>query len=191
MALAVSKIELPALAPTGDVYFNLMESIVSQQLSVKAADTIFKRFLALFPDQKPHAEWLLKVPAEQLRAVGLSGQKAGYLQNVALFSQENDLEQRDWSAMTDDEIIEMLTKIKGVGRWTVEMVLMFTLGREDVLPLDDLGIQQGFQKLYGLDEKGRDLKRKMVEIAEAWRPFRSVGCRFLWRWKDQFRDVEL
>jgi DNA-3-methyladenine glycosylase II len=167
-----------------NVYQKLLESIVSQQLSVKVADVIFGRFVALFPDQNPKSELLLATDTETLRGVGLSYQKAGYLKNVAQFSLENDLETRDWAAMTDEEIVQFLIQIKGVGRWTVEMLLMFTLGRPDILPVDDLGIQQGFQKLYALEETGKDLKKRMVEIAEAWRPHRTVGSRLLWRWKD-------
>ncbi len=159
-------------------------SIVSQQLSTKVADVIFDRFINLFPDGHPDPKALLGLDDQVLRSVGLSFQKAGYLKNVAQFSLENDLVGHDWSAMTDEEIIQFLTRIKGVGRWTVEMILMFTIGRPDVLPVDDLGIQQGFQKLYGLSETGRDLKKRMVELAEPWRPHRTVGCRLLWRWKD-------
>lgn len=181
---ALDAVEIPDFSPKGNIFFSLLESIVSQQLSVKASDTIFKRFLALFPDEKPHADLLLKLETEQLRGVGLSYQKAGYLKNVAQFSLENDLETRDWSAMSDVEIISFLTKIKGVGQWTVEMLLMFTLGRPDILPVDDLGIQQGIAKVCGLSETGRDLKKRMVEEAEIWRPWRTVACRYLWRWKD-------
>ena len=84
----------------------------------------------------------------------------------------------------DDEIIQFLSQIKGVGKWTVQMLLMFTLGRPDVLPLDDLGIQQGMVKIFGLQETGKDLKNKMVECAEPWRPWRTIACRYVWRWKD-------
>lgn len=178
------KITLHPFQHGQSVYFKLLDSIVSQQLSVKVADVIFARFLKLFPGEVPDPNFLLSIDNQQLREVGLSFQKAGYLKNVAQFSLENDLENRDWAAMTDEEIIVFLTKIKGVGRWTVEMLLMFTIGREDVLPVDDLGIQQGFQKLYSLDETGKDLKKKMAELAEPWRPHRTVGCRLLWRWKD-------
>ena len=178
------KVVLPPFKTGQNVYFSLLESIVSQQLSVKVADVIFARFLALFPDGHPDPKTLLNIDNQLLRSAGLSFQKSGYLKNVAQFSLENDLENQDWPSFSDEEIILFLTKIKGVGRWTVEMLLMFTIGREDVLPLDDLGIQQGFQKLYGLTEKGKELKQKMVELAEPWRPYRTIGCRLLWRWKD-------
>ncbi|MEI6407814.1 MAG: DNA-3-methyladenine glycosylase 2 family protein [Bacteroidota bacterium] len=180
----IQNIEVPDFTPSRKIYFNLLESIVSQQLSVKASDTIFNRFLDLFPDRYPHPEHLLVLEIDQLRAVGLSNQKARYMQNVAAFSKEYDLETHDWDAMSDEEIITFLTQIKGVGKWTVEMLLMFTLGRTDILPVDDLGIQQGIQRLYGLEETGKDLKKRMFEIAEPWRPYRTYACRYLWRFKD-------
>jgi DNA-3-methyladenine glycosylase II len=128
---------------------------------------------------------LVQLSPEQLRAVGLSGQKAGYLQNVAQFALENDLETKDWSGMSEADIIAFLTQIKGVGKWTVEMLLMFSLGRTDILPVDDLGIQQGIKRLYALEETGKELKKRMIEIAEPWRPYRTYACRYLWRFKDQ------
>jgi DNA-3-methyladenine glycosylase II len=180
----IQKIEVPDFTPSRKIYFDLLESIVSQQLSVKAATTIFNRFLDLFPDKYPHPEHLLVLEIEQLRAVGLSNQKARYMQNVADFSKAYNLETHDWDAMSDEEIIAFLSQIKGVGKWTVEMLLMFTLGRTDILPVDDLGIQQGIQRLYGLEETGKDLKKRMLEIAEPWRPYRTFACRYLWRFKD-------
>ncbi len=174
----------PVFSQQEDVYFNLLQSIVSQQLSTKVADVIFNRFCALFSDQYPHPEQLLGMSTEQLRSIGLSNQKAGYLQNVALHFSENHLHQQDWSTYSDDSIIQSLTAIKGVGPWTVQMILMFTLNRPDVFPVDDLGIQQAMQRLYNLSETGKSLKVKMLELSEPWRPYRTVACRFLWRWKD-------
>jgi DNA-3-methyladenine glycosylase II len=98
---------------------------------------------------------------------------------------ENDLETKDWSGMSEADIIAFLTQIKGVGKWTVEMLLMFSLGRTDILPVDDLGIQQGIKRLYALEETGKELKKRMIEIAEPWRPYRTYACRYLWRFKDQ------
>jgi DNA-3-methyladenine glycosylase II len=177
-------IDVPDFTPSQKVYYDLLDSIVSQQLSVKVANVIFNRFLTLFPDHYPHPEMLVSLEIERLRSVGLSGQKAGYLQNVARFSLMHDLEKKDWHLMTDEEIIQFLTQIKGVGKWTVQMLLMFTLGRPDVFPMDDLGIQQGMAKIFGLQETGKDLKNKMLELSEPWRPWRTVACRYVWRWKD-------
>lgn len=167
-----------------DVYFDLLESIVSQQLSVKAAATIHGRFVGLFEDGLPHPEKLLALDVPTLRAVGLSNQKAGYMLNVANFFVTEKLHGVDWSTMTDEEIIKRLTAIKGVGRWTVEMILMFTLNRPDILPVDDLGIQNAIKRLYELEETGKALRIRMVEIAEPWRPYRTHACRYLWKWKD-------
>lgn len=167
-----------------DVYSDLLESIVSQQLSVKAAATIHGRFVGLFENGIPHPEKLLALDIPTLRAVGLSNQKAGYMLNVAEFFAKEKLHGIDWSMLTDEEIIKKLTQIKGVGRWTVEMILMFTLGRPDVLPVDDLGIQHAIKRLYELEETGKALRTRMVEIAEPWRPYRTHACRYLWKWKD-------
>ena len=182
----LAQIEMPDFTPSGRIYYDLLESIVSQQLSVKVADVIFKRFISLFPDNYPHPDLVIAIEFEKLRGVGLSGQKAGYLRNVAKFALENDLEKTDWASMSDDEIISFLTQIKGVGKWTVQMLLMFTLARPDIFPVDDLGIQQGMQRLFKIEEQNpRLLKIRMTELAEPWRPWRTVACRYLWRWKDR------
>lgn len=180
----LESIEIPDFVPSQRIYFDLLESIVSQQLSVKVSNVIFQRFLSLFPDHYPHPELLLSLETDRLRSVGLSAQKAGYLQNVAQFAISNDLENKDWHNMSDDDIIQFLSQIKGVGKWTVQMLLMFSIGRPDVFPVDDLGIQQGMVRIFGLQETGKELKNKMIELAEPWRPWRTVACRFVWRWKD-------
>jgi DNA-3-methyladenine glycosylase II len=180
----LDRIILPKRNPSNDVYAGLIESIVSQQLSVKAASTIHNRFLNLFPDKYPHAKGLLLLHDHELRSVGLSGQKAKYVKNVAVFFLERDLFFKDWSRLSDEEIIALLTEIKGVGQWTVEMIMMFVLSREDVLPVQDLGIQQGIRQLYGITEEKKELFAKMQEIAEPWRPYRSIACLYLWAIKD-------
>lgn len=168
----------------GDIYCDLIRAVVYQQLSGKAAATIHGRFLDLFPDGYPQTDRLLGCSLEDLRAVGLSRQKATYLQNIAAFFNEHRLHGEDWSRHDDEQLIELLSRIKGVGRWTVEMILMFSLSRPDVLPLDDLGIQQAMQGLYGLEGKGKALRQQMIATAEPWRPYRTYACRYLWRWKD-------
>lgn len=167
-----------------DIYIALLESIVSQQLSVKAADTIYNRLLDIFPDRYPQPEHLKNIEIPQLRSVGLSNQKSTYIQNVAHFFLEHDNAKTDWSSKTDQEIIDQLTTIKGVGVWTVQMILMFSLNRPDVFPVDDLGIQQGMIRLFDLDKNDKKLKNKMAELAENWRPYRTIAARYLWRWKD-------
>ncbi len=166
------------------VYSDLLGSIISQQLSTKVAAVIERRFLALFPDEMPHPQLLIEKEIGTLRSAGLSMQKATYLQNVAAFFQQKNLLENDWNNMDNDEIIRFLTQIKGVGKWTVEMILMFSLSRPDVLPLDDLGIRQGIANLYGITETGKPMLQRMNEIATAWQPYRSYACLYLWRHKD-------
>lgn len=181
---AIDSIVLPKRNPSSDVYAGLIKSIVSQQLSVKAADTIHTRFLALFEDNYPQASLLVGFEDIELRSVGLSSQKSKYVKNVAIFFQENDLFDKDWSEETDEQIISLLTKIKGVGKWTVEMILMFVLSREDVFPVLDLGIQQGIKQLYGIEGEKKELFAKMEAVAKSWKPYRSIACLYLWAVKD-------
>ncbi len=168
----------------GDVYSDLLGSIISQQISVKAAATIQERFLGLFADGYPHADQLLAFDETELRTAGLSRQKAGYMHNIARFFQEENLLDYDWAPHSDEEIVRWLTQIKGVGRWTVEMILMFTLQRPDVFPLDDLGIRNAMIKIYEIEATGKALKQHLLDTAEPWRPYRTYACRYLWRWKD-------
>ena len=158
------------------VYLDLLGSIISQQLSTKVAAVIERRFLSLFPDGQPHPELLLAKDIETLRTAGLSRQKAAYLQYVADFFQRENLLDKDWNSMENDEILRYLTQIKGVGKWTVEMILMFSLSRPDVLPLDDLGIRMAIAGLYNISETGRQMHRKMTETAAHWQPYRSYAC---------------
>jgi DNA-3-methyladenine glycosylase II len=167
-----------------DIYYSLLRSIVFQQLSGKAAATIHGRFIDLFTEGYPYPVEVLAMDLPALRSAGLSRQKATYIQNVAEFFQRENLLGKDLADLENEAVIEYLTQIKGVGRWTVEMLLMFTLNRPDVLPLDDLGIQQAIQLLYGFTEKGRALKQRMLDISEPWRPYRTYASLYLWRWKD-------
>ncbi|MFL5752089.1 MAG: DNA-3-methyladenine glycosylase family protein [Bacteroidia bacterium] len=167
-----------------DLYLALQKSIVSQQLSVKAAATIWGRFESLFPENYPHPELVLKMDVEKMRAAGLSYQKAGYIQNIARFSKEETLDYHKLKKLNDEELITYLTRIKGVGRWTTEMVLMFTLGRENVLPVDDLGIQTAMIRLYNIKADKKQLKAKMFRHAQKWEPYRTLACKYLWRYKD-------
>lgn len=180
----VDNIQLPTRKPSGDVYFDLVRSILGQQLSVKAAQTIFDRFLALFPDAYPQADLLLEKDIETLRSVGLSRSKAAYVQNVAAFFKEEHVQRAELDRLSNEEIIDYLTQIKGVGQWTVEMMLMSTLDRPDVLPLSDLGIRNGMIELYDVEESGKALYARLEAIAQPWRPYRSTACRYIWLWKD-------
>lgn len=169
----------------GDIYSALVRSIVSQQLSVKAASTIYGRFLDLFENNYPHPESVIQMEPEIMRQVGLSRQKSGYIKNVAIFFKEEHMVSKDWASESDADVIRILTQIKGVGTWTVEMILMFTLDRQDVFPAGDLGIQNAMIDLYGIKAEKKDLKSRMIEISENWRPYRTLACRYLWEWKDR------
>ncbi len=166
--------------PSVDIYFDLLQSIVSQQLSVKVAAIIWQRFLDLFPDQYPTDCVLQQETDEVLRGVGLSRQKANYLRNVATFSIENGMDFELLSAKTDDEIIAYLTQIKGVGKWTVQMVLMFPMDRPNVFPVDDLGIQTKMIGHYNLKGEKKELRKQMLAIAESWEPYCSLASKYLW-----------
>jgi len=170
---------------SNDIYFSMLRSITSQQLSTKAADTIFNRFLNLFPDGYPHPETVMKMKLEILRSVGLSYSKGQYLKNIAEFSVTHGLEYRKLNKMSDDDLIEYLTQIKGVGRWTAEMILMFTMNRPDVLPVDDLGIRHSMIHHYKLKGEGKKLIAQMHEAGEIWRPYRTLACRHLWKYRDK------
>lgn len=172
-----------------DPYTDLLHAVMSQQISVKAADKIIARFVDLFPDRNPDPARLVAMPDDQLRSVGVSRQKAGYLKNIAAFALEHGLDHAVLNAMTDEEVIAHLTQIKGVGRWTVEMLLMFTLGRPDILPVDDLGIQNTMIRLYRLRSKGRRLRERMEKLSQPWKPYRTLACLYLWMPGDATPEV--
>jgi DNA-3-methyladenine glycosylase II len=168
-----------------NIPLRLISSIMSQQLSTKVAAVIFKRFLEIFNGEEPSPQQILDTPLEILRAIGLSNNKVRYIQNVAAFCIEHAITDTKLLAMSNEEIIDLLVQIKGVGQWTVEMLLMFSLGREDVFAVDDLGIQQGMQRLYSLDTTNKKLlKAQMLELSQQWKPYRSYACLHIWKWKD-------
>ena len=172
-----------------DIYATLLHSIVAQQLSIKAAATIHARVLDLFPAKYPAPELLQRISLPRLRAAGLSRQKATYLRNIARFALEEGMDYALLSKLSDAQIIAYLTQINGVGKWTVEMLLMFALNRKDVFSVDDIGIQNAMRRLYRIDASGKALHAKMLTIAERWRPYRTVVCRYLWQWKAQNYSV--
>ncbi len=174
-----------SVAKRPNVFLHLCSSIMSQQLSTAVAKVIFKRFLQLYGGEEPTPAQVIDTPFETLRGIGLSNAKTRYVQNVARFAIEQGMADEKLDKMNNEEVVEYLTKIKGVGKWTTEMLLMFTLGREDVFAIDDLGIQQGMIKLYKLktDDK-KKLKAKMLKLSEKWSPYRTYACLHLWQWKD-------
>ena len=168
-----------------NVCVRLCASIMSQQLSTKVADVIFKRFLALYDGKEPTPQQILDTPYDILRGIGLSNAKVSYVQNVARYMLEHKVDDKKLHKMTDEELVIFLTAIKGVGRWTVEMLLMFTLGREDVFAVDDLGIQQAMIKVYKIDPTDKKaLREKMLKISAKWAPYRTYACFYLWKYKD-------
>jgi DNA-3-methyladenine glycosylase II len=157
----------------------LTRAIVSQQLSVKAADTIFGRFVALFPNTRfPTPEQILAVSRDQLRAVGLSRPKAAYLHDLSERVVSGRLPLDTLDAMSDDEVIETLTAVKGIGRWTAEMVLIFQLGRPDILPVDDVGLLRAMHTQYHL--RRRPSPERVLRLGKPWRPYRSIASWYLW-----------
>ncbi len=163
----------------------LCASIMSQQLSTKVARVIHQRFLNLFNGKEPTPQQIVDMPFETLRGIGLSNAKVGYVKNVAQFEIEKGMDHKKLHKMNNEEVIEYLTAIKGVGRWTVEMLLMFALGREDVFAIDDLGIQNAMIKLYKLDRTDKKkFKEDLLRISNKWSPYRTYACWHLWNWKD-------
>lgn len=179
----IENVAFPAFQRNRDVYAALVHSIVSQQLSVHAASTIHSRLLALFKDNYPHPQHLIKMPLTSLRRAGLSRQKAQYLKDIARFARDEGMSYESLHKLSDEQVIEQLTQIRGVGRWTVEMLLMFSLNRKDVFAVDDVGIQNAMRHLYRLRLQGRPFKQRLLKISEQWRPYRTIVCKYLWRWK--------
>ena len=163
-------------------YLHLCYSILGQQLSTKVARVIRQRFVDLYDGKFPTPEQILETPVTTFRSIGFSNAKASYVHNVAKFALESGMEDKKLNKMSDEEVIEYLTPIKGVGRWTVEMLLMFTMGREDVFAVDDLGIQNAMCVLYRIRKTDKKkMKLKMLKISKAWSPYRSYACLHLWK----------
>ncbi|MBS1808007.1 MAG: DNA-3-methyladenine glycosylase 2 family protein [Acidobacteria bacterium] len=160
----------------------LVNSIVSQQLSTKAADTIFQRFVGLYaPAKFPKPAEIVATSDEALRSVGLSGQKLSYIKDLAAKVDDGTIHLKRISQMSDDEIIAELTQVKGIGVWTVQMFLIFSLGRLNVLPVGDLGIRMAIQRLYSLDELPKAAQIEAIAEQNKWHPYCSVASWYLWR----------
>lgn len=170
-----------------DVFIALMRSIIYQQLSGKAAGTIFTRFGSLFKDNIPTPHKVRKLRDEDFKKVGVSGQKMKYIKDLAEKFLDGTIVPATFSRMSDEEIREHLTVVKGIGKWTADMFLMFTLKRPDVLPVGDLGIQKGFKKFFNL--RTLPTGEKMEKLSKQWRPYRTVACMYLWRTLDGDTDT--
>ena len=173
------------IKPHSNIPLQLIRSIMSQQLNTKVAQVIYNRFLAIYNNKTPKPQQILDTPNETLRATGLSNAKVSYIKNIAAFCIENKVIDKKLHAMSNEEIIALLTQIKGVGKWTVEMLLMFALGREDVFSIDDYGVQKAMIKIYKLEKLDKkQLREKLLKISAKWSPYRTYGCLYCWHIKD-------
>lgn len=174
----VKKYPAPQFVDKSDqLYQSLIDSIIGQQLSIKAADTIFARFVKLFdPKPFPDPDDILTFETEILRSAGISYAKISYIKAIAQAFKDKQIDITKIKEMTDEEVIVELTKIKGVGRWTAEMTLIFTLNRPDVFSIGDLGIRRAIEKLYNITDR-----TEMIALAASWAPYRSTACWYLWR----------
>jgi DNA-3-methyladenine glycosylase II len=177
LAPLIARYPKPAFEPDRDPFQSLCRAIVGQQLSVKAAATIHARFVKLHKKVTPHV--VAKTTAAQFRSVGVSGQKAAYVHDLATKFLDGTVDPKHFATTSDDDIRAHLIAVKGIGRWTADMFLMFTLHRPDVLPTGDLGIQKAMQQLFKL--KTLPTPAKMEQLADGWRPYRTVACRYLWQ----------
>lgn len=180
LANVVSSTILPSIEKQDTVFEALISSIISQQLSVKAAATIHQRFRALF-SESVSPKRVHNMSLQTMRDVGLSKQKSTYVHNIAEYFSAKENAQYDWYQADSDTIINKLTPIKGVGVWTVQMLLIFQLEKQDVFPVGDLGIQQKMKALYNLEGEKKEILQNMQVIATKWSPFRSIASRYMWQ----------
>ncbi len=174
----VGPCQLSASQQHGDLFSSLSRAIIHQQLSTKAAASIYHRFLQLYPHEPPTAHNILNTPDELLRGAGLSRAKVLYLKNLAQKVVYGLPTLIELEAMDDETIIQTLIQVKGIGRWTAQMLLIFRLNRQDVLPGDDLGIRAGIRKVYGLDKLPN--KHTTLSLGQRWKPYCTVASWYLW-----------
>jgi DNA-3-methyladenine glycosylase II len=172
---------LPNIQPHTNYYWELIDSIISQQLSVKAAASIEKRFQKLFDAAFPAPEAILEKSIEELRSVGLSQAKANYIRDLAEHILEGRLSFDKINTMSNDEITAMLTDVKGIGEWTAHMFLIFSMGRLDILPVGDLGIRNGIRKLYGFKDIPTPDQIKKLAQKNKWHPYESAASWYIWQ----------
>ncbi len=184
LATVVKQAGLCTIKPHKDYYWELVDSIISQQLSIKAAKTIETRFLALFPGSLPSPDQILITPHKTLRSAGMSNAKASYVRALAQHIVDGKLELEKFDNLTNEEIIAELTAVKGIGEWTAHMFLMFAMARLDVLAVGDLGIRSGIQKLYGIKILPDGEKIRSIAKKYKWHPYETVACWYIWHAKD-------
>lgn len=180
-ARLVDQHRLPVISPHTNYFQDLVESIIGQQLSVKAAATIQSRFNALFGETFPTPEQILTTAHDEMRAVGLSNQKATYVRNLAEHVVNGKIAFERFSNFSNDEIIRELTAVKGIGEWTAHMFLIFCMGRMDVLATGDLGVRNAIKKLYRLEKAPSPDELRRIAIKNQWHPYESIACRYLWK----------
>ncbi len=181
LAPIARKFGSPTMQAHGNYYQELVESIISQQLSVKAGASITKRFVALFGSDFPTPEQILESDVEIIRGAGLSRPKARYIQDLAQHVIDGTVRFDHLDGLTNDEIIAELTAVKGIGEWTVHMFLIFCMGRSDVLAHGDLGVRNGVQKLYGLATIPDKVAVEAIATANQWHPYESYACWYIWK----------
>ncbi len=178
LAGIIKRANIKALLPRRNHFQSLVVAIINQQLSGKAAATIEKRFRGLFGNKFPKADDVLKISDSRLRSCGLSFQKISYIKNLAEAATNKSLDFRKLSKLQDEIIINQLIQIKGIGRWTAEMFLMFSLGRPNVFSMGDLGLRNGLKKLYNIDTKKHS--KKLQKLLDSWHPHKTLASRLLW-----------
>lgn len=176
-----------SVSTSKDPFIDLIESIISQQLSEKAASTISGRFHALFPTKKISAKQILSLKDEVFRGVGISWSKVSYIKAIATAVDTKTLDFKKLEVLNHEDITKELTKIKGVGKWTAEMFMMFTLGHEDVFSYGDLGLRRGIMKVYGY--KKDPTVKQMQKLEKQWMPYRTYACLMLWRIGDMKIEI--
>ena len=179
LARVIEKVGILEEKKSDNYFISLIESIVSQQLSVKVANVIYGRFENLFPEKVVTPEKVLEIDTEVMRKVGMSYGKIKYVKSLAEHVIQSPTMFEQFDAMSDEDIIAELIPIKGIGQWTAEMFLIFTMGRPDVFSYGDLGLKNAIRNLYGLSD--RPTLEEANEITDAWRPYRSYGSRYLWK----------
>ncbi len=184
MKSIIARVGPCTLSPRRDYFVVLCKSIFTQQISTKIATILFDRFRDLFPRRRPTPPLVLRaltggVDEETVRRVGLSRQKRAYIIDLAKHFIDGEIPTRSFASMDDESVIEHLTRVKGIGRWTAEMFLIFVLNREDVLPVDDLGIIESMRVHYDLPK--RPTKKEAMELGEKWKPYRTLATWYLWR----------
>ncbi len=181
LAPIIARFGLCTIEPHDDYYRELVDSIISQQLSVKAASTIEKRFVALFGDTFPTPEQILTRDIEELRAVGLSRPKANYVLDLALHIIEGRIQLEKLPTLPNEEVIRELVAVRGIGEWTAHMFLIFSLGRLDILATGDLGVRMAMKRLYHLDDAPKPDEMRAIADKFSWHPYESIACWYLWK----------